>query len=54
MNVLVILIPVSVGLGLLALGGFIWTMRHTQYEDPDGDSQRILSEEFDDHPDQEP
>jgi cbb3-type cytochrome oxidase maturation protein len=50
MNVLVVLIPVSLALGGLGLLFFLWTMRNGQYEDPDGDSARILSDDFDDHP----
>ena len=50
MDVLVILIPVSLFLGLLGLLAFIWTLRSRQYEDPDGDSQRILTDEYDDAP----
>ncbi len=50
MEVLVILIPVSLFLGLLGLLAFVWTLRSRQYEDPDGDSQRILTDEFDDAP----
>lgn len=42
MNVLVILIPASLILGLLALVGFVWTLRHSQYDDPEGDANRIL------------
>ncbi|MCC1481136.1 cbb3-type cytochrome oxidase assembly protein CcoS [Roseibaca sp. Y0-43] len=50
MEVLTILIPVSLILGLLGLGAFIWTLRKGMYDDPDGDSQRILTDEFDDKP----
>lgn len=50
MNVLVYLIPASLLLGALGLVGFLWTLRHKQYEDPDGDSHRILSDDYDDHP----
>jgi cbb3-type cytochrome oxidase maturation protein len=42
MEVLAILIPVSLFLGLLGLGAFVWTLRKGMYDDPDGDSQRIL------------
>ena len=42
MNVLVVLIPVSISLGLLGLFAFLWTMRTDQYEDPSGDAARIL------------
>jgi cbb3-type cytochrome oxidase maturation protein len=44
------LIPVSLFLGGLGLLAFVWTMRSKQYEDPEGDSRRILSDEWDDKP----
>ncbi|MFC3568590.1 cbb3-type cytochrome oxidase assembly protein CcoS [Paracoccus sp. TOH] len=50
MQILGILIPVSLALGGLGLLAFIWALRGRQYEDPKGDSQRILSSEWDDHP----
>lgn len=50
MDVLVILIPVSIGLGILGLLGFFWTMRNSQYDDPYGDAERILRDDFDDAP----
>lgn len=50
MEILVILIPVSLGLGLLGLLAFVWTLRKGQYEDPDGDAQRILSDTYDSAP----
>ncbi|NBB97600.1 MAG: cbb3-type cytochrome oxidase assembly protein CcoS [Alphaproteobacteria bacterium] len=50
MEVLTILIPVSLILGLMGLGAFIWTLRKGMYDDPDGDSQRILTDEYDDKP----
>lgn len=45
MNVLVILIPISLALGGLALVGFLWTIRSNQYDDPDGDAWRILDDD---------
>ncbi|MEL6463789.1 MAG: cbb3-type cytochrome oxidase assembly protein CcoS [Pseudomonadota bacterium] len=42
MNVLVILVPCSLILGLGALVAFVWTLRSDQYSDPEGDAQRIL------------
>ena len=42
MNILVILVPCSLILGLGALAAFIWTIRHDQYDDPDGDAWRII------------
>ncbi len=44
MNILVVLVPASLFLGGLALAGFIWTLRCDQYEDLDGDGQRILED----------
>ncbi|MBT8418047.1 MAG: cbb3-type cytochrome oxidase assembly protein CcoS [Silicimonas sp.] len=50
MEVLVVLIPVSLGLGALGLLAFFWALRHRQYEDPDGDSHRVLRTDYDDRP----
>ncbi|MBF9030025.1 cbb3-type cytochrome oxidase assembly protein CcoS [Rhodobacterales bacterium HKCCE3408] len=50
MNVLVILIPASLGLGLIGLLGFVWTMRASQYDDAEGDRHRILDTRYDDAP----
>lgn len=50
MDILVVLIPVSLGLGGLGLAGFVWALRGRQYEDPKGDAERILSSEWDDRP----
>lgn len=45
MNILVILVPCSLILGLGALVAFIWTIRSNQYDDPEGDAWRILNED---------
>lgn len=50
MEVLSILIPVSLGLGGLGLLAFVWAMRGRQFEDPEGDSRRILTDDWDDRP----
>ncbi|MCF6234419.1 MAG: cbb3-type cytochrome oxidase assembly protein CcoS [Rhodobacteraceae bacterium] len=50
MQVLSYLIPISLILGAVGLVGFIYTVRSNQYDDPEGDSRRILSDEWDDHP----
>ncbi|EPX85769.1 cytochrome oxidase maturation protein, cbb3-type [Rubellimicrobium thermophilum DSM 16684] len=50
MAVLVLLVPVSLGLGLLGLAAFLWTLRTRQYDDPEGDAARILSDRWDDRP----
>lgn len=50
MDVLTYLIPVSLGLGAIGLGAFWWTLRSDQYDDPDGDAERILRDDYDDSP----
>jgi cbb3-type cytochrome oxidase maturation protein len=45
MDSLIILVPIALGLGLLALAGFLWALRSGQYDDLDGAATRIL---FDD------
>ncbi|MBC7163745.1 MAG: cbb3-type cytochrome oxidase assembly protein CcoS [Roseovarius sp.] len=50
MNVLAYLIPISLILGGLGLAFFIYTVRSNQYDDPEGDARRILSDDWDDRP----
>ena len=50
MEVLTFLIPISLILGGIGLLAFVFTVRSNQYEDPEGDSRRILSGEWDDRP----
>lgn len=50
MEILVLLIPISLILGGIGLYGFLYTVRSNQYEDPEGDAQRILSGDWDDKP----
>lgn len=45
MNVLIILIPVALFLGLLGLAGFLWAVRSGQFEDLDGAAERILMDD---------
>ena len=45
MNLLVFLIPVALGMGLLGLAAFLWSMRSGQYDDLDGAAERILLDE---------
>lgn len=54
MNILVVLIPVSLFLGGVGLVGFLWLLRHNQYEDPEGHAARILSDRYDDAPADDP
>ena len=53
MNILAILIPISLGLGALGLLAFFWMMRNNQYDDPEGQANRILSDRYDDSPEDE-
>jgi len=46
MSGLAILIPIAVTMGLLALTAFLWALRSGQYEDLEGDSERILSDDL--------
>jgi len=45
MDALLFLIPVALGLGLLGLAAFLWSLKSGQYDDLEGAAQRIL---FDD------
>ena len=45
MDILLVLIPVALFLGLLGLAAFLWALRSGQFEDLDGAANRIL---FDD------
>jgi len=47
MTILAVLIPVSVGLGLVGLVAFLWTLKSDQYRDLEGDAARILFDEQD-------
>lgn len=47
MTGLLLLIPIAVTLGLLALIAFFWALRSGQYEDLEGAGQRILDDETD-------
>ncbi len=51
MDVLVLLVPVALLMGLLGLVAFLWNLRTGQYEDLDGAAERIL---FDDDEDERP
>jgi cbb3-type cytochrome oxidase maturation protein len=46
MSGLLVLIPLAVAMGLLALIAFLWALRSGQYEDLDGASERIFEEDL--------
>lgn len=41
------LVPIALGLGLVGLAAFMWTLRDGQYEDLDGAAERILHDDSD-------
>ena len=45
MNNLLILIPAALGLGLLGLGAFVWSLKSGQYDDMEGAARRILDDD---------
>jgi len=45
MDVLVYLVPVALGLGLVGLAAFFWSLKNRQYEDLEGASLRMLSDD---------
>jgi cbb3-type cytochrome oxidase maturation protein len=47
MTGLAILIPIALGMGLIGLAAFLWSMRAGQYEDMEGAANRILIDEED-------
>lgn len=40
---LLLLIPLSIGLGLAGLAAFFWALRNDQFDDPDGAAWRVLA-----------
>ena len=51
MNILAVLIPISLILGVVGLIAFFWSIKNKQFDDPKGNAARILSDRFDDDPD---
>ncbi len=44
MDVLIFLIPIAIGLGLIGLFAFMWSLKAGQYEDLEGAGWRILDD----------
>lgn len=42
MNYLVWLVPIALGMGLIGLAAFLWSMSNGQLEDLDGAAERVL------------
>lgn len=47
MTGLAFLIPIALGMGLIGLAAFFWSMKDGQYDDMDGAANRILIDEED-------
>ena len=45
MDILIVLIPAALLLGVLGLAAFLWSLKTDQYDDLDGAAQRILLDE---------
>lgn len=45
MSHLVFLIPIALGLGLMGLVAFVWSLKDGQYDDLDGAAERILDDQ---------
>lgn len=50
MEILTILIPVSLFLGGIGLAAFFWALKRGQFDDPQGDANRILTTDYDERP----
>jgi cbb3-type cytochrome oxidase maturation protein len=45
MSVLVYLLPMALGLGLIGLFAFLWSLKSGQYDDMDGAALRVLDDD---------
>ncbi len=54
MDIVMFLAPFSLGLGLMAVAAFWWSLWAGQYDDPAGDAARILIDDPEDRPLQSP
>jgi cbb3-type cytochrome oxidase maturation protein len=44
------LVPIALGMGVVGLSAFLWSMRSGQYDDLDGAAERVLLGKGDDRP----
>ena len=45
MDVLVYLIPIALTLGFGGVAAFVWALKTGQFDDPEGDANRILRDD---------
>lgn len=43
MTALLILVPLSIGMGLVGLCAFVWALRGGQFDDPEGNAWRVIA-----------
>lgn len=54
MEILVILVPLALMLGLAGLAAFLWSLRSGQYDDLDGAAWRAIADDDDEAPSLQP
>ena len=47
MTILALLIPLTLLMGVIGLGAFFWSLDNGQYDDLEGDAERILLDDGD-------
>ncbi len=45
MNIILVLLPVAVGLGLLGLAAFLWSLKSGQFDDLEGAAWRAIMDD---------
>jgi cbb3-type cytochrome oxidase maturation protein len=50
MSYLACLVPIALGMGVVGLAAFLWSIRSGQYEDLDGAAERVLLADAEDAP----
>ncbi|ODS02916.1 cytochrome C oxidase Cbb3 [Methyloceanibacter marginalis] len=50
MTSLVWLVPMALGMGIVGLLAFLWSLHNGQYDDLDGAAERVLLDQKEDHP----
>lgn len=54
MEVMVILVPLALALGLAGLFGFLWSLKSGQYDDLEGAAWRAIADDDDPPPETKP
>lgn len=50
MSIIFVMIPLALGLLVVALGAFLWAVRNRQFDDLDTPATRILFDDDEEHP----